>query len=147
MSNVKPLVVAFSEGLLNAPVAERVKAAESALLFLRREGATSAAQDLAPFLTPAFYLIADTKRDLYASGYDVQVVTRRVGIQEFGYVASGEITRAELTPAQRDVLNDIGFETRELGRPTASSEQPAFKKIALRRRPDISVPITSCFGV
>ena len=147
MSNAKPLIVAFSEGLLNAPVAERVKAAESAFLFLRREGATSAAQDLNPFLTPAFYLIADTKRHLYLSGCDVQVVTRRVGIQEFGYVASGEITRAELTPSQRDVLDDIGFETRELRQPAASSDQPAFRKIELRRRPDISVPVPSCFGV
>lgn len=109
MSNAKPLVLAFSESQLKAPVQERINAVQSVQLYLNRAGVKPSG-DLSPFLTSLFYCLADTKRALSKEG-EVQISSCPKGLQEFEYITSGEVTKVALTKRQRDFVQDLGFQT------------------------------------
>ena len=128
MSLANTLVLAFSQSQLAAPVRDRINAVESALLYLNREGVHASAS-LTPFLSPAFYLVADTKRALLGEG-ETQISLCRKGLLEFGYITSGEIATVPLTQDQKAFVQDLGFQIRG----EAAADSPV-KPIQLRRRP------------
>lgn len=109
MSFAKPLVVAFSLTQLDGPVRERINAVDSALLYLEREG-VSAINHLSTFISPAFYVVADAKRAFFNTG-ETAISLSRKGLQEFGYILSGQVGTVSLTDEQRDVVEDLGFTT------------------------------------
>ena len=127
MSLAKPLVVAFSQNQLAAPVAERINIVESALLYLRREGVPALhdgdtletrplAEELTPFLSPSFYDVADPKRAALNDG-EVEIKIGRYGLHEAGYILSGQIVTVELNPEQQQVVAELGFDLRKAHSP------------------------------
>lgn len=121
MSFAFPLVLAFSQSQFASSVEERIKGVTSALLYLRREGVSAVCavtkkptcleNELAPFLSPAFYQAVDTKRAALNGG-EAQVPTGRHGLREIDYIFSGSVVRVALNEDQQAVIRDLGFDIR-----------------------------------
>ena len=117
MSFAYPLVVAFSQNQLAAPVADRIKDVESALLYLRREGVSAfdphegeqpIAQKLEPFLRHEFYDVVTTSR----TGEETCIQSGRHSLQQLDYVFLGHVVSVPLTSEQQEAVRDFGFDVR-----------------------------------
>ena len=117
MSFAYPLVVAFSQSQLAAPVSERVNLINSFLLYLRREGVAdqcpgngnkSIAARLTPFLCAHFHEAVDANRAALNGG-EVYIPIGAEGIQQLDYILAGQVATLDLTEEQQDVVRDLGF--------------------------------------
>ncbi len=117
MSFAYPLVVAFSQSQLSAPVSERVNLISSFLLYLRREGVAeqpapqgnkSLSAHLTPFLSTSFHEAVDSNRAALDGG-EVYIPIGAEGIQQLDYILEGRVATLELTAEQQEVVRDLGF--------------------------------------
>jgi hypothetical protein len=117
MSGAYPLVVAFSQPQLRAPVNERINVISSFLLYLRRESVTeqptpqgnkSLSALLSPFLSASFHEAVDSNRAALEGG-EVYIPIGAEGIQQLDYILEGRVATLELTPEQQEVVRDLGF--------------------------------------
>ncbi len=111
MSLAYPLVVAFSQPQLAAPVQERINAVQSALLYLNREGVSSCLSQLKPFLCHEFYQCVDPK-NRFLKRDEALIPLGQSGLQKLDYLLSGKVAHIALNPEQQDVIRDLGFEVR-----------------------------------
>ena len=115
MSFAYPLVVAFSQNQLAAPVTDRIKDIESALLYLQRErvSAFDASQtevplssQLQPFLRQEFYNVVRQNR---AGVTETSIPAGPNSRQQLDYALSGNVVRVALTQEQQETIKDFGF--------------------------------------